>query len=174
MKLHSIPYKIEIFTTNHCREGFDSGNGELNRYFFQQASQDVKRHIAAVFVLTTENGQIIGYYTLSSLAVDVGELPESISKKLPKYHFLPATLLGRLAVDRSYQKKGFGRLLLMDALCRSVKTSKEVASMAIVVNAKTDTVAAFYEQYGFIMLAAPIIKLFLPMKTAEKIFGLYC
>jgi hypothetical protein len=45
---------------------------------------------------------IAGYYTLSSTSVRFAELPAQTVSKLPKYPLVPATHLGRLAVDRRY------------------------------------------------------------------------
>jgi predicted N-acetyltransferase YhbS len=44
-------------------------------------------------------------------------------------------MLGRLAVDSGYQGKGYGDLLVADALKRSLALSKQLASFAVVVDA---------------------------------------
>jgi GNAT superfamily N-acetyltransferase len=59
---------------------------------------------------------VAGYYTLANTSIVIGELPTEIAKKLPKYERAPAVLLGRLAVDKNYQGKGLGIILLFDAL----------------------------------------------------------
>lgn len=46
---------------------------------------------------------VMGYYTLSSASIIRTPLPEKLTRKLPRYKDLPATLLGRLAVDKKYQ-----------------------------------------------------------------------
>jgi len=114
---------------------------------------------------------IAGYYTLSSYQIEVGELPEDAKRRFPRYPFAPATLLGRLAVDCHHQGKGLGKILLMDALHRSLRHSEEVASLAVVVDAIDDAARDFYERYGFITLPDHRYKLFLPMDTIEKAFG---
>jgi len=72
----------------------------LDRYFRTQAGQDARKNMAARFVLVLPDYTIVGYYTLSSTSVQLGELPEQIARKLPRYPLAPAALLGRLAVDR--------------------------------------------------------------------------
>jgi hypothetical protein len=54
----------------------------------------------------------------------------------PKYDKLPATLLGRLARSREFKGAGVGELLLMGALQRALDHSKNIASLAVVVDAK--------------------------------------
>jgi predicted GNAT family N-acyltransferase len=149
------------------RKQFDCGIEELNRYLHQQISQDAKRNIAAPFVLLDEN-HIIGFYTLSASAVNVGDLPEKFVKKLPKYPLIPVVLLGRLAIDKNYQKQGLGDFLLMDALKRSSLGSEQIATMAIVVDAINSTAENFYRQYGFEELTEN--RLFLPMQTISTLF----
>src|SRR5712672_1602098 len=103
--------------------------------------------MAAPFVLVLEDGTIAGYYTLSSTSVQISELPEQTVRKLPRYPLVPATLLGRLAIDRRHQGKGYGRFLLADALFRSVRS--EIASFAVIVDAKDENARRFYERESF-------------------------
>ena len=94
--------------------------------------------------------KIIGYYALSAFAVEVTELPEELQKKLPRYPRLPATLLGRLARDERYP--GTGSLLLIDALTRAHKQSEQIASLAVVADAKDELALRFYRKFGFAAL----------------------
>jgi GNAT superfamily N-acetyltransferase len=70
----------------------------------------------------------VRYYTLSSTAVNLVELPGSLTRRLPRYPLVPATRLGRLAVDLRCRGRGYGRHLLPDALCRVARS--EIASFA--------------------------------------------
>ena len=100
---------IEPLGKDHDRSGFSSGNEELDRYLKNQAGQDARRNIAAPFVLVEERGTAVcGYYTLSAFAIDLTDLPEDIARKLPRYPVVPATLLGRLAVDMRLRGRGLG------------------------------------------------------------------
>ncbi|HRP05769.1 MAG TPA: hypothetical protein PLV87_12730 [Opitutaceae bacterium] len=110
---------------------------------------------------------IVGYYTLSAFAVDVAELPEAMQQKLPRYPRLSATLLGRLARDERFP--GTGSLLLMDALVRAHQKSAEIASLAVVADAKNSAALAFYRKFGFAQLGSNPNRVFLPMGTIEKL-----
>jgi predicted GNAT family N-acyltransferase len=170
MRTHYPPgYAIEPLSEHHKRDTFCCGVTELDRYFHQQIGQDKRKKIAAPFVMIEQaSGDVAGYYTLSATAFPLGNLPQEIAGKLPKYPLVPATLLGRLAVDCKHQGKSLGGFLLMDALYRSLQS--EIAAFAVVVDAKTEAAAAFYEKYGFIAFPDHPQHLFLPMKTVEKIF----
>ena len=135
----------------------------LDRYLREQARQDSRKRVAAPFVLCEgKSNAVLGYYTLSALSVDVGAWPEDAA--------VPATLLGRLAVDTHLRGKGAGEHLLMDALRRALHASREVASVAVVVDAKDGGAGSFYRRYGFISFAGHANKLFLPMAVIERLF----
>ncbi len=141
----------------------------LDRYFRTQAGQDARKHVAAPFVLVLPDGGIAGYYTLSASAVPAPELPPDIVRKLPRYPLIPATLLGRLAVDHRHRGRGYGRFLLADALYRAV--SSEIASFAVVVDAKDEAARRFYERESFLAFPDQPMKLFRPMADIAALFG---
>ena len=124
--------------------------------------------MAAPFVLLLTDGTIAGYYTLSSTSVQLAELPEQVVRKLPRYPLVPATLLGRLAVDRRQQGKGYGRFLLADALFRAARS--EIASFAVIVDAKDDNARRFYERESFLPFPDQPMRLFRPMADIRRLF----
>jgi GNAT superfamily N-acetyltransferase len=113
---------------------------------------------------------ILGYYTLSSYGGDIGEFPADVAKKLPRYPLIPATLLGRLAVDRRYQGQGIGEFLLMDGLHRVLMQSAEIAAAAVVVDAIDAGAVTFYQHFGFVAFPSMAGRLFLPMKAVSGLF----
>jgi predicted GNAT family N-acyltransferase len=143
---------------------------ELDRYLHHQASQDAKRKVAAPFVMVNSSGSVLGYYTLSAYSIQLGELPEAIARKLPRYPLLPATLFGRLGVSSSHRGQNLGRFLLMDALHRSSRNTSEVASVGVVVEALDETARAFYLHHESAQLQDHPNKLFLAMATIERTF----
>jgi GNAT superfamily N-acetyltransferase len=163
---------IEPLSSDHGRAGFSCGNRSLDRYLKEQAGQDLRRGCSTPFVLLSERGDttILGYYTLSSYGIDVGELPVEVAKKLPRYPLVPATLLGRLAVDRRFQGQGIGEFLLMDALHRALVQSAEIAAAAVVVDAIDAGAIKFYRHFGFVTFPAIVSRLFLPMKDVASLF----
>lgn len=92
----------------------------------------------------------------------------STARKLPRYPLLPATLLGRLAVDRRHQGKGYGRFMLADALFRAYRS--EIASFAVIVDAKDENARRFYQRESFLPFPDLPIKLFLPMADIAQLF----
>jgi len=113
---------------------------------------------------------IAGYYTLSQFAIGLDAIPEQVAKRLPKYPMVSATLLGRLAVSTEFRGRGLGEILLMDALHRSLDSSKQIASAGVIVDARDESAAGFYRRYGFVELPKIEKRLFLPMGTVERLF----
>ena len=162
-------YRIEPLGERHDRETFSCGVGTLDRYFRTQAGQDSRKRVASCFVLVADDGSVAGYYTLSATSIALADLPPVLMKKLPRYPLLPATLMGRLAVDERRRGHGLGELLLFDAFSRTLRS--EIASYAFVVDAKDDIAQAFYERYRFIRLPSAGRRLFLPLAEIADLFA---
>lgn len=165
-------YRVEPFNKRkHKRSNFKCGVGSLDRYLKKQANQDFKRNITVPFVLVkNEESDIIGFYTLSSFYVHLEELPTNIRKKLPHYPNVPATLLGRLAVDEKYQGRGLGEFLLMDALHKSLMQTNKIASFSVVVDAINEDARNFYLHFGFLSFPNRKGRLFLPIDIINEVF----
>lgn len=151
----------------HSRDNFSCGNAILDRYFKEQLTQDIKKQACVCFVLADNKDTVKGFFTLSNLSIPKISVPPEFQKKLALYADVPVTLLGRLAVDTQYKGKGLGETLLMDALHKSVNTSKTIASWAVVVDPIDGAAVKFYAKYGFILIPDSG-KMFLPMKTIQE------
>jgi GNAT superfamily N-acetyltransferase len=160
--------RVEALGPQHDRGAFHCGVEPLDRYFLNQAGQDARKNVAAPFVLVLPDGDVAGYYTLSATGLKLDELPDAVTRRLPRYPLIPATLLGRLAVDLRFRGLGYGRFMLADALHRAVRS--EIASFAVVVDAKDDAARRFYLRESFLALPDQPKRLFLPMREIAKLF----
>lgn len=152
------------------RSSFHCSEKELETYFHQYVSQDVKKGLAKCFVLVDQQrSSIIGYYTLSALSIPVPDIPqERLHKGIP-YPNIPAVLIGRLAIDDNFQKQGYGSFLVADAI-HTIKNSS-IGAAVLVVDAKTDNAVLFYQRLGFIEftnLTGKHRKLFYPLTKIIK------
>lgn len=166
-----MSYLTEPLNSTHKKRDFNCGKKLLDDYLHTQAKQDIKRRLSACFILSGDGDSVRGYYTLSSTSISRELLPEPIIKKLPpSYRNLPATLLGRLAVDSNHKGQRLGELLLLDALKRSYEVSlSSVGSMAIIVDPLDEEAVRFYKKYGFILLPDSG-KMFITMDTLSELF----
>ena len=168
-----MPLTALLDKTTHNRESFSCGKSELDTYLHQQAAQDVSKHATVCYILADEDdpSRVIGYYTLSNFSIQLSNIPAELSKQIPKYPEVPATLLGRLAVDTEYRGKGLGEFLLLDALRRALEYSETTSgSVAVVVDAKDEEARGFYLKYGFIQLTSDPNRILILMGTVKKLF----
>lgn len=151
----------------HDRADFNCGASALDAYLRERSSQDVKRRMASCFVLVEKAMQTLaGFYTLSAFSVPVTDLPEEILKRLPRYPILPAALIGRLAIDRRFQRRGLASALVADAILRVIDS--DIKAFAMIVDAKDDNTVVFYRRQGFQSFSSRPMSLFLPLATARK------
>ena len=160
--------RIEPLGKQHERAGFSCGQGELDDWFRRRASQDERRNVARVFVAVDDALGVVGFYSLSSFTLSLENLPDQIARKLPRYDAIPAALIGRLARDEKARGRGIGELLLADALRRILGASKTLAVFAIVVDAKDERAAKFYQAYGFQVFPLQPRRLFLLASSAAS------
>lgn len=141
---------VALDRDRHDRARFRCGAPSLDRYLSQQASQDIRRQLCAVYVLADDaTGRIHGYYTLSASSIMRDDLPAQSVQRLPHYDSYPAALIGRLAVDQAFQGERLGEVLLFDALKRSSDLASRLGIHAVVVDALDERAAGYYRKFGF-------------------------
>jgi GNAT superfamily N-acetyltransferase len=161
--------KVQPLDGSHDRVGFRCGVESLDNYLRTQASQDARRKATSVFVLVAHDApsHILGYFTLSAFGIDWGDIPDHARKNIPRYPRVGATLIGRLAVDKTRQGQGVGAMTLYAAIRKAYENASIVGSSMIVVDTLDEGAARFYEAHGFIRLPGTD-RLILPMRTAKQ------
>lgn len=152
-------------TGSHDRQGFDCGHQELNGWLWQVARQHQDKGLSKTFVAVREEtpNSICGYYALTLAELENRYLPDAWQKKLPRR--IPGVRLGRLAVDKQYQGKGLGELLLVDALTRAQRIYTEAGGIGLFVDAIDEQAAGYYRRFGFVASPDNPLLLFLPAKV---------
>ena len=153
----------------HDRIAFDCGDLDLNVYIQRYARQNHASGGAKTFVAVypEELTRILGYYSLSPASLDYGRAPAAVQRGLGKYE-VPVFRLGRLAVDRSAQGQGLGGALLLAAAHRCMAVAEQVGGVALLIDAKHDRAARWYEGYGALRLDDAPLSLLIPFPTLAK------
>ena len=159
---------VEPLGKHHDRSSFSCGEPELDDWFRHRAGQDERRNVARVFVAIDRNLGVVGFYTVSAFAVEIGDVPTDIARKLPKYSAIPAALIGRLARDEKARGRGVGPFLVGDAIKRILAVAPSIAVFAIVVEAKGDSAVRFYESLGFRRFQVNARRLYLLSSTVTE------
>jgi ribosomal protein S18 acetylase RimI-like enzyme len=157
--------RIELLSREHDREGFSCSERDLDDYLKRTAGQHNEKGISRTFVLvdSDEPVKILGFFTLASCEVVAAELPQEYAKKYPRK--APAAKLARLAVARDLQRQGFGGLMMVNAMRRTLAVSEHIGIIGFFVDAKNQSAREYYEQYGCVALPDHPLALFLPLAT---------
>jgi GNAT superfamily N-acetyltransferase len=138
---------IEKLSREHDVSLFHCGKPSLDDWLRRFALINQQNDSARTYVLHS-HGRVIGYYSLAAGAVRKEESPARIAKGLAS-HPVSVILLARLAVDQTQQGKGIGKLLLRDALSRSLEAAEIIGARAVLVHALDNEAASFYSTFGF-------------------------
>lgn len=160
----AIPYadmaKQEI---NDFREKFDCGEPSLNEYLVQTMGQHNKKGITPSFLLPSTDPlhPLIGYYSLTHGQLDCSYLAEATQKKLKLPNTVPILRLSRLAIDKHFKNKGFGKILMAEVFHRAQISKQNGGCVFIVVDALNHDAKAYYEKYGFESTVSNPLQLYL-------------
>lgn len=150
----------------HDRGAFDCGEDDLDTYLKRYARQNHETGGAKCFVATPRDtpARILGFYTLSPASIEFSRAPAVVTRGLGRYE-IPVYRLGRLAVDRGVQGRGLGGRLLLRAAERCMTVAREVGGVALLIDAKNDHAAQWYESYGALRLLDAPLSLVLPFSV---------
>ena len=151
----------------HDRVAFDCGDADLNLYLQKFARQNHENGGAKCIVAASADApaRILGFYTLTPASLEHARTPALAKKGLARFD-VPVFRLGRLAVDKSVQGRGLGGALLLRAAYRCIRVAEDVGGVALLIDAKDDRAARWYESYGALRLDNAPLSLVLPLAVA--------
>jgi GNAT superfamily N-acetyltransferase len=163
------PVKPQIvkLDRNHSTSAFNCGAAPLNVYLQRYALVNQSAGGAQTYAAVT-NGEVVGYYSLSTASVEYEHAPHRTKKGLAR-HPVPVILLARLAVDQTWQGKGLGAALLLDALRRIISAADIVGIRAVLVHAKDESAKRFYQHFDFDPSPVDPLHLFLLVKEIARL-----
>ena len=167
---------IELLDTEcHDRERFSCGVDTVDNYFRKTANKLAKAGNARVYVMTSETGDVIGFYALNAHSVDFTELPSRYARTRPSHGAIPAAFISMIGVDQRYAGKGHGGDLLADALLRIEQAAERIGIAMVVLDVLDDGNPDFvrrrktlYLRYGFEALPSNPLRLFLPVAAIRE------
>lgn len=135
-----------LLTDAHDLDGFASGIDTLDNWLKRRALKNQKSGASRTFVVC-ENRRVVAYYALASSAVAVVEASGRLRRNMPDP--IPVVVLGRLAVDRSFQGRGIGRALVRDSGYRVIQAADIIGIRGVIAKAVSIEAKVFYEHMGF-------------------------
>lgn len=149
---------------------FDCQEEELNLFLKNLALLFQRRHFGVTVIGSNAAGKIIGYYTLCPACIQRENLPEKFLTG-PRPNPIPAFRVCRMAVDKHYQGKGYGKLLFVHSLKKCLEQAKQIGGSIIIIDAKHERARRFYEHFGFISLPENSLILIQTVKYIEHHFN---
>ncbi len=136
----------EPLAEDHELKGFDSGEAALDDWLKRRARANQASGASRTYV-AAEGKRVVAYYALASGAIFQAGGPGKFRRNMPDP--IPVVVLARLAVDRRYQGRGFGRALFADAARRVAYAADSMGIRGIVVHAISEEARRFYLKLGF-------------------------
>jgi GNAT superfamily N-acetyltransferase len=143
-------------------DGFACGVDSLDDWLKKRALPNQVNGASRTYVVTAEGKRVIGYYCLASGALALSDTPSPIRRNMPDP--VPVAILGRLAIDKSFQGKGLGVALLQDAVIRTAQAASILGIRGLLVHALSSEAKTFYEHHGFVASPTQPMTLVLSLK----------
>lgn len=135
-----------LLNAKHNLDSFDSGNATLDDWLVKRALKNQESGASRTFV-ACHGKKAIGYYALATGSVERDMATGNFSRGMPEP--IPVIVLGRLAIDKSYQGQRLGAALLKDAMLRTGTIANNVGVRGLLVHAISEDAKRFYLKYGF-------------------------
>lgn len=137
--------------TYYQQKKFDCGNAIINKFVSNGLKKQVRDKLGKCFVLLdqADSDRFIGFYTLTSFAIDAPPLSSMTKARLPNK--VPCTRMIMLGIDKTHQKLGLGLKMLKNAIDRTLLASEHIGVFGLYLDADPDAFE-FYQSYGFIPL----------------------
>lgn len=158
----------EKLSAAHDLSGFDSGESVLDDWLRRWALPNEERGASRTYVVCAGK-RVVGYYSLAVGAIAHAGAPGRVRRNMPNP--VPAMVLGRLAVDKSYQGLAVGTALLRDAVLRTMGAAEIAGIRVILVHAILEAAKHFYEKYGFVTSPADPLTVMITVAEAVKALG---
>jgi ribosomal protein S18 acetylase RimI-like enzyme len=162
----------------HDRAAFSCGVEAVDNFFKRTANKLSKADNLRVFVMTNDNGAIVGFYAINAHSIAFEDLPPQFARTRPGHGKIPAAYISMIGRDQSFAGLGVGADLLADCLTRILRISKDLGLAMAILDVLDDgdekavgKRKALYESFGFASMPTQPLRLYMPVATIAKLFG---
>lgn len=144
----TIPIPISYGMRNSIKF-FNSRSESMNQWLRHWSLYNQEEGFSKTYAsFCLETGVLAGYYSLSSFAIATTDvLPEHLQPSCPGT--IPCLLLGRLAVDQAFERRGLGRALIANAIKKAFQASEILGIWGLVVHPLKPSLISFYSSLHF-------------------------
>jgi GNAT superfamily N-acetyltransferase len=149
---------------------FDCGVPVLNDWLQKHAWPSHQSGGARVYVAIDPSRDLIAaYFCLSAAQAEHAVVPPRVSKGMGQSP-IPVVLIGRFGVDARFHRSGLGTFMVRQAFEETLKTAQWIGIRAVMVDAKDQDAANFYDGLGFTASINHPLRLFIMIKDLKKSF----
>jgi len=156
------------------RAAFSSGVDAVDNFLRKTANKLSRADNLRTFVLATDDGNVIGYYSLNASEIDYAELPARYARTRPRHGVIPASFIAMIGVDQAYQGRGVGTALLVDCIARIGDAADLMGIAVVLLDVLDDGDPAalarrtrLYEEFGFRSLERNPSRLYLSLANVR-------
>jgi predicted N-acetyltransferase YhbS len=156
----------EAVSKSHNRNAFDCGDAAMNEFLQRFARQSHEQNASKTFcaIDNTVPNRVLGFYTIAPSAVAHVGVSAKMAKGLAQ-HEVSGFKLARLATDMSIAGQGLGGQLLAAAALRCLRLAGEGGGILLIIDAKDERAARWYQTYGAEALADKPLTLVMPLAS---------
>jgi GNAT superfamily N-acetyltransferase len=154
--------KMKLIDGNIDLNNFDCGNNDLNEFLKNDSLIQKKLMLNTSYLFYCKN-HIIAFLIISSDTINIKKLGKKYKKKFEDENIIykdsPSIKLGRLAVDKKFQKSGIGKYIINWLFYYSIEKTAELGFRFINIDAYL-TAYKFYKKYYFEPISVDLTKVF--------------
>jgi GNAT superfamily N-acetyltransferase len=150
---------------HHDLSNFASGEPQLDDWLRRRARPNQAHGASRTFVVC-DGLRVVAYYALASGAVKTAEATGRLRRNMPDP--IPVAVLGRLAIDETYQGRGLGRAMVRDAGLRLLNAAEVLGIRGVLVHAISEEARGFYQAVGFLPSPLDPMVLMIGLADLEK------
>jgi GNAT superfamily N-acetyltransferase len=155
-KIDPKQLRIEKIASHHSEdiENFESSLPELKNFLVEDAHDNQEKNISTTYLwFYNPENRLVAYITIlsDSIRIHGTKLGKSFIEDGILYKTMPGMKIGRLSVDKRYERRGIGAQTILFALSRALELNERIGCRFLIVDAKPDSVH-FYRKLGFEIL----------------------
>jgi len=162
----------------HDRAAFSCGVEAVDSFFKRTANKLSKADNLRVFVMTDDQGTVAGFYAINAHSITFEDLPPQFARTRPGHGRIPAAYISMIGRDQRFAGSSIGADLLVDCLTRIFRISKDLGLAVAILDVLDDgdekavtKRKALYEGFGFAPMPSQSLRLYMPVATIAKLFG---
>jgi ribosomal protein S18 acetylase RimI-like enzyme len=137
-------------TKEHVRGAFSCSVLKIQNYCRFNIHKQHDAYQVRAFVACDGDGlDILGYYYLNLTSYQIGRIDDNADGKFKRVDAVPAVYLGMIGVHNDCQGIGIGKMLMRDAMLRTVQIAENAGTYGLTLDALDDNLVGYYSQFGF-------------------------